>query len=540
MKIKDEDLMLFYLEKEGLDNPNDFFKTMEIKKKVINKLNDENSIYYKLNKYYKELEELEETGGLYNDLVALLKKIKEINPYDPYIAKRIIFTGIDLNKDYKDQKLYNKEEALKQIKEELLNAVKEMKSSNSLEIEEKMNNFRKELSLDHRDIEGDIKKYQEFNNYLLNECLNDSRMFNENKELISSFSNYYLGRMYLESSVILYNSRLSFDKGNITNNNIKFYEDIINNLNKYQKDNITIETTYEHLFILDKSNNYSKYNELVNKLDDSYLINYVFKNYESVIEDIDKKSYLVEMMSLNKFFVISFIYELFKGKCFYMDREYHLKTFFTKKIKKNSLKEAYIATGFLIRKLLEDYEVNGKEFTKFLPLSLKENVLLFSNENTYKVLSIIDKYDFKFSSDEILNELPELNKEEVLSSLNILQESNYITRIVNNYTFSKDYYYAKELIKKLDPIIKERRVKNVFELIKNELNKLGKEYLVIEKILTIASENDNEEYINPLYSSILEFPTPISLDSLDEDDLEDDDIEEDEDVEEDEEEIFFA
>ena len=103
--MEKEDLLLYFLEKEGLKNPTDFFEVEKYKQLVFKKMEDETSEYFKINKLYKELDKIhKENKSNLKEYYDLLKEIKTYIEDDIDIEKELIFVEEfeDLSKEDKE------------------------------------------------------------------------------------------------------------------------------------------------------------------------------------------------------------------------------------------------------------------------------------------------------------------------------------------------------------------------------------------------------------------------------------------------------
>ncbi len=479
MKIRRENLLLYFLEQEGLDNVNDFFKKERIGFTVLKKMENSNNEYKKLINLYNDLTYIHHNGSSYNKYACILKEINKLNPYDVYVKKEIIFNDIDFSKDYKDKKYLTKEN-----EKDLLNIIiNKQINDESLTDEEEI--FYEETLSRANNINKHIDEFKKYSESIFNECLNDSRMF-EGKELKKPLSDYYIGRMYLESLILIYNLNLSLSLGEINSSNYKTFEDIILKIMKYQLSNPYYEVRFEYLNILEKVKDYSKFNKVLDTFGDKSLTHYVYSNYDNLIHDLDKKESIKKLSSVNPYFLDSLLIAIFsydpEDECFSLA----FKTEFTRVINDKGLRDSVVASKFLINKLLEDFHPFGKEFINALPNNFDEAFLTYGDENTLKMIKhlkeVYSDNHFIFQLDRIEKVFKTLKVSEIKQSLSNLVSYKFLVDIGDgSYCFSKEYQEILAAFEENQKYCNSSNVSNCYELIKYYIKDLANKYNMIEK-----------------------------------------------------------
>ncbi len=398
--MEKEELILYFLEKEGLKNPRDFFEMEQLKTIVYEKLEDESTDYYKINKLYEDLSFFhKENYGKFKDYYNTLKSLNKLMEDDIDVKKELIFveefedlSSIDHEVNFDN----NINLVLKSIVGKKFNI-----SLDNLESFELLNELfsdkssNKESSIDIKKIflesfgnkylgKG-FKKLVEFKDNLYQKCLNDRRLFDESGNQINSFSLFFIGRMYLKACLTLYELSVFNDISDVEKDSFK---DILKDVSDLQKDVIIYNTREIYMLNLYLRSKFDLYNEELKKIDKNSMSYFILNDPDSFFDFLNSKDKVKELNSRN-FFIPFIILDC-------LNEDIALTTSDDQKLLKLILVPKSFNEAMFFVSLLTSFSTFFKaneELTDLIDAFPDEVSELFNNSSSYEdFIKIGDKY----------------------------------------------------------------------------------------------------------------------------------------------------
>ena len=454
--MEKEDLLLYFLEKEGLKNPTDFFEVEKYKQLVFKKMEDETSEYFKINKLYKELDKIhKENKSNLKEYYDLLKEIKTYIEDDIDIEKELIFVEEfeDLSKE--DEEIdfsKNINLVLKNIMGKELNFKMDDLSTldvfkgvfNDRNVKEDAQNTIKKMFLDSfgdKYLGKGYSKLIDFKINLFEKCKKDRRLFDENGNQIESFSVYFIGRMYLKAALIVHElsvfNEVSPKYSRIENeNSLKEVSDL-------QKDIILYNSRELYMSNLYLKSKFDLYNEELKKIDKNSMSYFVLEDPDSFFDVSLSKDKVNELIKRN-FFIPFIILDTLNEEVAMVCTD-HFKLLKLKLIPK-SFDEALFFVSILTN-FSAFFKANEElvDLVDAFPDSIEE---LFDKKETYEdFIKVTDSYlkdkTFKYSNDFISD-----------TSYETLKDKNLIINLgTSNFAISKDLKKLLDsLLEKVDSL----------------------------------------------------------------------------------------
>ncbi len=495
--MEKEDLLLYFLEKEGLKNPCDFFEVEKYKQLVFKKLEDESSEYYKINKLYKDLDKIHKNKkSNLKEYYDLLKEIKSYIDSDIDVEKEIIFV-----EEFEDLSKENEEiDFEKNINAVLKNIVGkefsfEMDDLSSLDVfkgvfndknvkEDAKNTIKKMFlgSFGDKYLGKGYSKLIDFKNNLFNECKKDPRLFDCQGNQIESFSVYFIGRMYLKAALILHELSVFNEV------NPKYTKEenelALKEVSDLQKDIIIYNSRELYMSNLYLKSKFDLYNEELKKIDKNSMSYFVLNDPDSFFDVTISKEKVKELVSRN--FFIPFILLDTLNEEVVMTCTDHFKLLKLKLIPK-SFDEAMFFVSILTN-FSAFFKANEElvDLVDAFPDSIEE---IFESKEIYEdFIKVTNSYlkekTFKYPN-EFIND----------SSYESLKNKNLIINLgTSNFGVSKD------LKKLLDSLLE--KPKSLKEISFKDYKKDIKDYCLnfdSDDIDEDEDEEEDEEIIDPKF-----------------------------------------
>ncbi len=494
--MEKEDLLLYFLEKEGLKDPKDFFEVEKYKQLVFKKLEDESSEYYKINKLYKDLSEIhKENKTNLKEYYDLLKEIKSYIEDDIDIEKELIFVEEFENLDDDSKEI----DFSKNINLVLKNIVgKEfnfgLEDLSGLDIfkgmfkeigtkDDAQNTIKKMFleSFGSKYLGKGYSRLIDFKINLFKKCQKDRRLFDESGNQIESFSLYFIGRMYLKAALIVHELSAFNDvdpKYSRSEN-----ENALKEVSDLQKDIIIYNSRELYMSNLYLKSRFDLYNEELKKLDKDSMSYFVLSDPDSFFDVSISKEKVNELIKKNIF--IPFIILDTLNEEVAMSCTDHFKLLKLKLIPK-SFDEAMFFVSVLTN--FSAFFKANEELVDLVDAFPDEIEELFESKEIYEdFIKVADFYllnkTFKYSKDLISNE----------SYISLLDKNLIINLGTSNFAISKD------LKRLLDSMLeKPKSLKEIsFKEYKNDI----KQYCIDfeDDSDDIEDDEDEEDPIDPKF-----------------------------------------